>query len=233
MILLGVETATAVCGIALVEGGTVLAEKWVEERFAHAEKIFGLLDDVLGTAHERLRDVQGIAVSIGPGSFTGLRIGLSVVKGLHLATGVPVVAVPTLWPLAQNAEREARAMGAGSILAVLDARRGEVYRQLFTVASDAVHASSGVCDAEVARLGECLPEGKVAVTGEARMQALTALLRSGHDPSRIVAVSESSARCSAAAVARYGAGLFAAGAAADIAVLEPHYIKDFFLRIPE
>ena len=80
MTLLGIETATAVCGVALVRDGAVLAEKAVEERYAHAEKLFGFLDDVLESSGVPLCELQGIAVSIGPGSFTGLRIGLSVAR---------------------------------------------------------------------------------------------------------------------------------------------------------
>ena len=113
MTLLGIETATAVCGVALVRDGEVLAEKAVEERYAHAEKLFGFLDDVLESSGVPLRELHGIAVSIGPGSFTGLRIGLSVAKGLHVATGIPVIPVPTMEALARNGAEEVRTAGSG------------------------------------------------------------------------------------------------------------------------
>lgn len=233
MTLLGIETATAVCGVALVRDGEVLAEKAVEERYAHAERLFGFLDDVLESSGVPLRELQGIAVSIGPGSFTGLRIGLSAAKGLHVATGIPVIPVPTLEALARNGAEEARIAGIENILAVLDARREEVYWQLFTLTSRGIHAITDVSDALIVRLPDRLPAGILGLTGEARTAVATALVREGVDAARLFVVSEPNARCSAVAVARCGAELLAQGETYDVDVLEPRYIKEFFLRTPE
>jgi len=233
MTLLGIETATAVCGVALVRDGAVLAERTVEERYAHAEKLFGFLDDVLESSGVQLRELQGIAVSIGPGSFTGLRIGLSVAKGLHVATGIPVIPVPTLEALAHNAAEEVRTAGIHNILAVLDARREEVYWQLFALIPSGIRAATDVSDALMVRLPERLPAGSLAITGEARTAVASVLTREGVDASRLFLVSEANARCSAVAVARCGAESLAEGATYDVDALEPRYIKEFFLRTPE
>jgi len=231
--VLGIETATAVCGVALARNGAIVAERRIEQRYAHAETLFGFLDDVLEKAGAGLRDVQCLAVSIGPGSFTGLRIGLSVVKGLHMATDIPVVAVPTLEALARNARAEAVEAGAGSILTVLDARRDEVYWQLFALDFRGVSQLSDVRDGHAGDIAPLLPPGRVAVVGEALQHVSEVLQGSGVDPSRLVTLSAPSARCSAAAVAMLGAELYGAGSIADIAILEPRYIKEFFLRTPE
>jgi tRNA threonylcarbamoyladenosine biosynthesis protein TsaB len=233
MILLGIETATAVCGVAVVRDGAVLAEKSVEERYAHAEKLFGFLDDVLEVSGVALRHVEGLAVSIGPGSFTGLRIGLSVAKGLHVAAGIPVVAVPTLEALARHGEDEARKVGAEFLLAALDARRDEVYWQLFALSARGMHAIADVNDTLVNHLQSRLPGGRIGITGEARHRVVEALQRAGVDGGRIVVLSEPHARCSAVVVARCGAELLAAGVTHDAGLLEPRYIKEFFLRTPE
>jgi tRNA threonylcarbamoyladenosine biosynthesis protein TsaB len=233
MTILGIETATAVCGVALLRDGRLLGERWIEKQYAHAETLFGFLDDVMENAGVLLRDAEGIAVSIGPGSFTGLRIGLSVVKGLHMATHIPVVAVPTLEALARRGEDEGRLANAGSILTVLDARRNEVYWQLFTLTSAGVAPLRDVTDGPVEGIVDALPEGVVALTGEARVHVATSLQQAGVAASRIAVLSGPSARCSAVTVARVGAELQQAGAVADVSALEPRYIKEFFLRTPE
>jgi tRNA threonylcarbamoyladenosine biosynthesis protein TsaB len=233
MNVLGIETATSVCGVALIRDGRLAAERWVDERYAHAERLFGFLDDVLEESGLGLRDLQGIAVSIGPGSFTGLRIGLSVVKGLHMAAGIPVVAVPTLTALARSCVSEAKAAGADNVMAVLDARRGEVYVQGFDIRQDLAHPATAVQDLLLEHLAGSMMAGKTALTGEARKTAAEALGRAGFDLARMYEVSEPAARCSALSVAECGALLLAAGSVADVAALEPQYIKEFFLRTPE
>lgn len=120
--MLGVETATRIASVGVVADGQVRAERRQPLAGSHARTLLPLLDAVLGDAGLRLAGVDRLAVSIGPGSFTGLRIGLSIAKGLALATGLPLVAVPTL-------EAYACAAGPcdGSVWPVLDARKGEVY----------------------------------------------------------------------------------------------------------
>lgn len=126
--LLAVESATAHLSVALLgeEGG--LVERALEEPGHHAEHLLGLVDALLAEAGCRLLDVTAFAISIGPGSFTSLRVGLASVKGLAVGTAVPVVAVPTLEALAFGA----RVPGdARPLVPLLDARRGEMYAGVF------------------------------------------------------------------------------------------------------
>jgi tRNA threonylcarbamoyladenosine biosynthesis protein TsaB len=108
--------------VAVVDDRTILAEKSLQVSGSHATCILSLIREVLDCAASTVRDLDLIAVSSGPGSFTGLRIALSVAKGLSLAAAVPAVGVPTL-------EAIVRAKGpqAGLVCPVLDARKGEVY----------------------------------------------------------------------------------------------------------
>lgn len=103
MKILGIDTATDICGIAIVEDRILISEFRSHIKRAHAEKIIQAIDQVLQDANLKLTEMAGIAISIGPGSFTGLRIGLAAVKGLALATNLPVVAVPTLDALVMQA----------------------------------------------------------------------------------------------------------------------------------
>src|SRR5512142_395937 len=132
MMLLGIETATTVCAAAVVRDGELLAEELVDERNVHAERLMGMIDAAFRRSGTTLEQMAGLAVSIGPGSFTGLRIGLSVAKGLVYASGKPLLPVPTLQALAQKAAgAPGTADGEESILPVLDARRGDVYCALY------------------------------------------------------------------------------------------------------
>ncbi len=120
-LLLAVETATAAPSLALWRGGALLGERAADPSRATAEALLPALDALLAAASVALAAVEGFAVSIGPGSFTGLRIGVATVKGLAFGTGRRAVGISTLAAIAGHAS------GPGPVAAVLDARRGEVY----------------------------------------------------------------------------------------------------------
>lgn len=134
MRVLSIETATAVCAAAVIEEGRVLAERSIHEQRVHAEKLITIIDEVLRAS----AGYDVIAVSIGPGSFTGLRIGLSVAKGLACGSGKPIVAVSTLEALAFRAVYEALAGSGDQIIAMIDARRRDVYAAGFRYEQNAL-----------------------------------------------------------------------------------------------
>jgi tRNA threonylcarbamoyladenosine biosynthesis protein TsaB len=229
MMMLGIETATTVCAAALVRDGTVLAEELLDERNVHAEKLMGMIDAVFRRTGIGLEVMQGIAVSIGPGSFTGLRIGLSVAKGLAYAAEKALVPVSTLEGMAQKA---ADAAGNGPpgemILPLLDARRGDVYCALYRKEGEMVRPvwDERIMPLEslVAELGDQL----LHVTGDAR-SALERLLEERHPDARarFRFADDALARCSAATVARIGERLLRQGRSANPELLEPHYLREF------
>ncbi len=133
MRILGLDTATWRASVGLLLDGEVVAEQAQVANGSHAVTVLPLLADTLRRAGCRVRDLDAIAVSSGPGAFTGLRVGLSVAKGLACATGVPVVAVPTLEALARTLSHH-----EGFIWTVLDARKGELYAACFESASGVV-----------------------------------------------------------------------------------------------
>lgn len=229
MKVLGIETATAVCGAAVVHDRRVVAEGSFNEKNVHAEKLVPLVDSVLREAGMTLNDIDGVAVSIGPGSFTGLRIGLSVAKGLAYGTSKPMIAVPTLQALAQRVV-EASIPGSSSlILAALDARRDEVYCQLWGMQRGILAAEWDARDMTVSALLQELGDREAILTGDGSAKVLSVTNGSEHSL-RLTFVGEDLARCSAGSVARVGELLLEQGKTDDAASLEPRYIKDFFLK---
>jgi tRNA threonylcarbamoyladenosine biosynthesis protein TsaB len=163
MRIIGIDTATTAASVALVDNGIVIAEKSHPTREPvgngerhhgksnHAETILPLLESLLQSTGMSLHDVDGLALSIGPGSFTGLRIGLSTVKGLAYGSQLPVVGVSTLLAHAARVTNY-----DGLICTLLDARKNEIYAALFQKAGDAVHRLSEDSVASAARLLEII-----------------------------------------------------------------------------
>ncbi|MGD8915322.1 MAG: tRNA (adenosine(37)-N6)-threonylcarbamoyltransferase complex dimerization subunit type 1 TsaB [Syntrophobacterales bacterium] len=126
MRILAIDTSTRVGSIALVEGPLLKAQNILDIRATHNQRLLPGIERILTDAGWSLDDLDGFAVSLGPGSFTGLRIGLSIVKGLAWATGKPLVGVPTLDGLAANVS-----FVPYMICPILDARKGEIYAALY------------------------------------------------------------------------------------------------------
>jgi len=153
MRVLAVETATLAGGVALLDGARVVGQYLLDVRVTHSERLMVAVDRLLADAGWRPEDLEGLAASVGPGSFTGLRIGLSTVKGLALALAIPVVAVPTL-----DAMAAALPWATLPVCPVLDARKGEVYAALYRWDGAAMRRDGDYLaiapDALAARLGE-------------------------------------------------------------------------------
>ena len=126
--ILNIETATKNCSVALAkEGKTILCKEIAEEGYSHAERLHVFIEEIIKEVGITFQDLIAIAVSQGPGSYTGLRIGVSAAKGLCFALDIPLIAVDTLQVLASQAT-----VSSGLIIPMLDARRMEVYSAIFT-----------------------------------------------------------------------------------------------------
>ena len=126
--ILCLETATTNCSVCVAAAGQVIAIK--EENtanYSHAEQLHVFIDDVLEEASLKLSDLDAIAVSKGPGSYTGLRIGVSAAKGLCFSLDIPLISIPTLESMANHVILPEGAV----VIPVLDARRMEVYSAVF------------------------------------------------------------------------------------------------------
>ncbi len=209
------DTATWTAAVGVVRADVVLAEEAETAARSHVRTVPLLVRRVLARAGLGIEAVEGVAVSIGPGSFTGLRIGLGLAKGIAFGGGLPVAAVSTLEALAAVAD----APPGATVCAALDARKREVYGAVFTVDAPGVlrrlTPDRALAPAALARE---LPPGTVLVgdAAEAYPDAWPAGLErrpfATHHPSGGI-------------VARIGARRLLAGDVADLGTLEPAYVR--------
>ncbi|MFN3479282.1 MAG: tRNA (adenosine(37)-N6)-threonylcarbamoyltransferase complex dimerization subunit type 1 TsaB [Thermodesulfovibrionales bacterium] len=126
MKILAIETSTMLGGVAIMDEAGLVVEIRLNVKSTHSERLMVGIDSALRLANLKLSEIDAYCLSIGPGSFTGLRIGLSTVKGFAFATGKPVVAVPTLDAFAWNFP-----FSRYPVCPMLDARKKEVYTGLY------------------------------------------------------------------------------------------------------
>lgn len=157
---MGIETATALCGVALTRDDELIASYQLIRGFSHAEKLPGAIEKVLEDAGLTPDGIDAIAVSIGPGSFTGLRIGLGVAKGMSLALSKPVVAVPTLDVLVEGLPVELKKAGA-----CLYARKGEVFLAFYETVQGCWQQQSSIQTVTIDQLDTVFRE-QVYVVGD-------------------------------------------------------------------
>ncbi len=134
MRILGIDSSTPGCSIALLNNDTIVAEQIGDPRPSYSKYLLQMVDQVLTEGKSRLDDVDGFAVTIGPGSFTGLRIGVSLLKGFVLATEKPFVGINSLEALARTLDSPKH-----PICTVLDARKSEVYAAVFESQKEGLH----------------------------------------------------------------------------------------------
>jgi tRNA threonylcarbamoyladenosine biosynthesis protein TsaB len=126
MLTLGIDTATRTGGVALVNDGRILCSRSCPLRLTHSESLMPVIAEVLEEVNDSLSNIQAVAVAVGPGSFTGLRVGLATAKGLCVGRGIPVVGVPTMEALALPFRGEEL-----PVWVLLPSRREHVYSALF------------------------------------------------------------------------------------------------------
>ena len=141
--LLNIETATKNCSVSLAKDGETIALKELNDGgYSHAEKLHEFIKVVLAEANIELTDLNAIAVSKGPGSYTGLRIGVSAAKGLCFALNIPLISINTLQSLSQSVS-----ITNGYIIPLLDARRMEVYSAVFKDNNSVRNVEAEIIDA--------------------------------------------------------------------------------------
>ena len=125
--ILNIETATKNCSVSISENGKTIGLREINTGgYSHAEKLHVFIKEVVEISQIKLSDLNAVAVSKGPGSYTGLRIGVSAAKGLCFSLNIPLIAINTLESLASSISKK-----EGFIVPLLDARRMEVYSSVF------------------------------------------------------------------------------------------------------
>jgi tRNA threonylcarbamoyladenosine biosynthesis protein TsaB len=217
MNLLAIETATESCSVALLSGDALIERSELAPR-RHAERALPMADDLLAEAGLGRGQIDGIAVGRGPGSFTGVRLAISMAQGLAFALDLPVVTVSSLAALAMEAPRD-----DAPILAVIDARMGEIYAGAFRATADGLVEASDderVCAAETLELPPA-PQWNVVGTGwGAYGEALLARLPASPR------WSEAARYPQARHIVRLAAPQFAAGAGLSPEHALPVYLRD-------
>lgn len=219
MKLLAIDTATDACGVALWLAGEVVARERVQAR-GHAELVLPMCEEVLAEAGLALGALDGLAFGRGPGSFTGVRIAVSVTQGLAFGADLPVVGVSDLAALARGAWR---GHAWDRVIAALDARMGEVYAGAFVVDADGVVAAVGGESVGPAATVALPADGRWAVAGPGwavhgdEFRARLGRRAAGGDGRLLPSVVD---------VAALGAAAFAAGEGAAARGARPVYLRD-------
>lgn len=215
--ILNIETATKNCSVSLAKDGeTIALKELATENFSHAEKLHVFIDEVLSQAKIKLQDLSAVAVSKGPGSYTGLRIGVSSVKGLCYALNIPMVAIDTLESLTHQISVE-----NGILIPMIDARRMEVYSAFFNSKHEVIRETQAeVIDensyAEISEVIHLVGDGalklKEILTDEKFVFHDNVIFPSANEMSKL-------------SFEKHKKSDFV-----DVAYFEPFYLKDFILN---
>ena len=214
--ILQIETATRNCSVALSKDGqTVICKEIAESGYSHAEKLHVFIEDIIKEAGIEFKSLSAIAVSQGPGSYTGLRIGVSTAKGLCYALNIPLLAIDTLATLAKKLTIE-----KGVIIPMIDARRMECYTAVFdknnqkitAIQSEIIDENSfSQMDEIIHLVGDGATKCKAVLNTEKFVY---------HDAIEFPSANE----MSAIAFEKYKKS-----DTVDVAYFEPFYLKDFML----
>ena len=218
--ILNIETATKNCSVAIAQDGkTLLCKQIAESGYSHAEKLHVFIEELLLELQLNYKDLNAIAVSQGPGSYTGLRIGISAAKGLCYALDIPLIAVDTLEILARQLQ-----VSDGYIVPMIDARRMEVYSAIF----DAKYQKVRETQAEIITEDSFTTlEGTVCFVGDSTEKCASTLTQSNF------IFKDNIVYPSANEMSQLSAEKYKKNDTVDVAYFEPYYLRDFMTTVPK
>lgn len=217
-----IETSTALCSAALVEDGKIISYKESTETRAHASLTAVYIDEMLREHGLRVQDCTAVCVSLGPGSYTGLRVGVSTAKGLCFGSGIPLLAVGTLDTLVHQAiDEKLLPEGCTHIVPMIDARRMEVYSAVFTPEGNQLTQTEPVIVDEQSFSDIC-STGKVLFIGDGAGKC-----------EGVISGNSTFIQCCPKASAMLKPALreLASKHFQDVAYLEPFYLKEFVATV--
>lgn len=222
MKILLIETATQICSVVLADGEHILSRRESDIPNAHSTRLSVFIDEVLKESRLQPRDLDAVGVSAGPGSYTGLRIGVSTAKGFCYALGIPLVSVPTLLSMAALYYRM-HLDYHGLVCPMIDARRMECYTMM--VDSDLNILRNTSADViETGCFDEYLDRGEVMFIGDGAGKTRDVL---GVHPN---ARYDDSFHLSAEGMLHLAEEKLRGGKTEDVAYFEPFYLKDFVAK---
>jgi len=221
-LILQIETATTSCSVVLAKDGYIVAVREVTERYIHAEVITRFIEEVVNECGFGFNDLDAIAVSAGPGSYTGLRIGISTAKGLCFALDKPLIAVDTLTAMAFGALKSGEIAPTDHLLLcpMIDARRMEVYTAIFDKNLVQIKPTAAEIIDEHS-FSDLLNKHQVLFFGDGAEKCREVL---SHNPNALFLLDfvNSAAFITSLAQEKFKAGIFE-----NVALFEPFYLKDF------
>ena len=222
-LILGLETSTKICSVAISNGNKLLAIKEEGGAYSHSEKLTLFIQDVLSQAGLKLEDVDAIAVSKGPGSYTGLRIGVSVAKGLCYALSKPLIAIDTLQAMALNMSKQK----SGKIYCpMIDARRMEVYTALYDEDNNSIEPVNAKIIKE-SSFADYLKDKPIVFFGDGSEKCKETFLNTEN------AIFSEEGLPSAEFINELAQQKLLKNEVEDVAYFEPYYLKDFIATTPK
>ncbi len=222
-LILNIDTSTSICSVALADSGEITTIKESNKGLNHSILLGTFIDEILCEKQLDVHQLDAVAVSMGPGSYTGLRIGVSMAKGLCFGAGKPLIAVPTLQALASSVATEINENAL--YCPMLDARRMEVYTAFFDRENrTVVDTKAEIINAD--SFSNLLTEHKIYFFGNGS-DKIRNILTSPN--AHFIANVETSARH----MTQLAEQLFTAQQFADVAYFEPFYLKDFIATTPK
>lgn len=216
-LILNIETSTDICSIGLSRGDTIVALSETKVANAHAKRITLAVDACCKEAGIGLADLDAVAVSMGPGSYTGLRIGLSTAKGICYSMSKPLIPISTLAAVAEGGRRAAGISDEGLVCPMIDARRMEVYTALYSPGGREILAPHALI-LENDSFKSFFDAGKtITFCGNGAAKVPMAIT---HQNAKVL-----DTFCSARHMAPLAATAFDKGLFGDIAYATPYYIK--------
>lgn len=222
-IILNIETATTNCSVSVAKDGEMLALKeYNSASFSHAEQLHIFIEEALKMASLTLKDINAIAVSKGPGSYTGLRIGVSAAKGLCFSLDIPLISIATLSGLAHQTKPKKNE----AVVAVLDARRMEVYSAIFTSDFSQTKETEAKIIDETSYKDVLSTFSKIHFVGSGA-EKIKNTIQATNTVYILDAVPSAKEMCALSFVK------FKASDFEDVAYFEPYYLKDFMIVKPK
>lgn len=223
--ILNIETSTDICSVALSDGEAILFDKISYEGHSHASLLGVYVEEALEETKSKNLRLDAVAVSSGPGSYTGLRIGVSLAKGLCFGYGIPLISVPTLELLALAAIDRNTVREDSLYCAMLDARRMEVYAAIFNSDLSVVRGASAdiVTDNTYS---EWLADKRICFFGNGAAKCKTVITSPNAEFIEDIYPL-------AVNMAGISGGLFTAGKFENVAYFEPFYLKEFQATTPK
>jgi len=225
-LILNIETATEVCSVCFARDGEIIAIRESFEGKTHAKLLTVFIEELLEENNLRVTDFDAIAVSMGPGSYTGLRIGVSATKGLSYAADLPLIAVSTLQSLALGVSnrKEIKMNDNTWVCPMIDARRMEVYTAFFNAENESKSEISADIIDENSYL-DILNERQVVFCGNGASKCKSSITHKN-------ALFIDDVECSSRFMASLAEQAFLKSDFVDLAYFEPFYLKNFVATIP-